>query len=131
MKPEEMKSKERARLYQAYVPMDVCTNHFRERYPVLFFLPGTTTSSSEFIEAIRASAMREKFIYIEPVPYKNTWNAQGSGCCGDAGVEKWTDEATFLEDILHTIRQNLPMWESAVYVAGHGSGALMAARMAR
>lgn len=121
----------RDRRYRLHVPRGYVA---RTPTAVVISLHGHDSSATRHEELARFSkvADQEGFVLVMPegtgkMTFRDTWNA--GRCCG-AAVEYEVDDVAFVRELIHAAGDDVCVDPGRVFVAGFGSGAMLAHRLA-
>lgn len=126
--------REFVRHYQIYVPLEICmtgpgtaAKRKNDKYPGVIWIPGSGHNSQEskaLGEEFFEHAKRAQMIFVTITPWLDSWNADDeTDCCNG---RKWADDVAHIRDIAWMLLKEVPISPKAFYLAGHGSGAVMA-----
>jgi polyhydroxybutyrate depolymerase len=114
------------RTFKLYIPKDRGTS---ERLPLVIVLHGALGNSwsAQYDSGMSEQAEKDHFIVAYPNGEWRTWNA--GGCCGPARVMK-VDDVGFIRELIHRVKNELPVDQDRIYVTGISNGGMMAYRLA-
>jgi len=113
------------RQYLMHLPPDASHNR---QLPLVVVFHGYASSARrmERITGMSEKADREGFIAVYPQAtgfIRTAWNADF--CCGDAYLQG-VDDLQFFRDLIETLKRNLHIDDSRIFVAGFSNGGMMA-----
>lgn len=121
----------RVRRYRLHLPRGHVT---RNPTAMVISLHGHDSSATRHEELARLArvADQEGFLLVMPegtgkMRFRDTWNA--GRCCG-AAVEDGVDDVAFVRELIDAVGQDVCVDPARVFVAGFGSGGMLAHRLA-
>jgi len=119
--PQSITVGEVERSYLLHVPENLNTE---EDVPLLIVLHslGATAASFEITTKFSVKADAEGFIAVYPQGIDNSWN--GGFCC-DPAVSQGIDDIGFIDALIDTLIEELPVDANRIFLTGFSNGAIL------